>query len=232
MVVHCSADHATPPYFAIVSSRSSSSLPSSSFSPLSAVIVVENEYAGSYRSHSIPFLYREASSLQSISARLVSTMTAIIAIVDIAYLTMRYHTNPRVPSAQYEAITKIFIVDYFFQYHVCPLLVWKAEREEGACRRPIRTPARIADKTNFEPPDEIRHTGCEFVIPKGALSLGTYRSVSNLFRFTNESNSMSRKARIFLLYRVPIGFYFFSPVISFLAKSIIELNQRFQERIK
>jgi len=105
----------------------------------------------------------------------------------------------------------MFIVDYFFQYHVCPLLLsGKGERSVP----PIRTPARIADKTNFEPPDEIRHTGCEFVIPKGALSLGTYRSVSNLFRFTNESNSMSRKALLIVSGPDRILFFFTRDIFS------------------
>lgn len=43
-----------------------------------------------------------------------------------------YHTNPRAPSAQYGAITKIFIADYFFRYHVCS---FSFERRKGKKER-------------------------------------------------------------------------------------------------
>ncbi|CAL1683566.1 unnamed protein product [Lasius platythorax] len=91
-------------------------------------------------------------------------MAAIAATVAIAYLTMRYYTNPRVPSAQYGGHYQS-PWQITFQYHVCSLLLSGKGGRQSVPPPAPHTCTYIADKTNFEPPDEIRHTGCEFVIP-------------------------------------------------------------------
>jgi len=65
-------------------------------------------------------------------------------------------------------------------------------RQTERAARSAHLHVSCADKTNFEPPDEIRRTGREFVIrQRGALSLGTYRCVSNLFRYASYYDSVT-----------------------------------------
>lgn len=88
----------------------------------------------------------------------------------IAYLTMLVaYTSPSAPCAEPLPIS---MADYF---SVSRALLPRSGRKG---RRSVPTaPAHLhvscADKTNFEPPDEIRRTGCEFVIPlKGRFVIG------------------------------------------------------------
>lgn len=75
----------------------------------------------------------------------------------------------------------ISMADYF---SVSRALLPRRGRQTERAARSAHLHVSCADKTNFEPPDEIRRTGREFVIrQRGVLSLGTYRCVSNLFRY-------------------------------------------------
>lgn len=136
--------------------------------------------------------------------RVRSTIATAAAAASIVYPTTPYCTNS---SAQQSGPLPISMADYFSASRAL-LSRWGRQTERAA-----HLHVSCSDKTNFEPPDEIRRTGCEFVIQsKGVLYHWEPIDASVIFsatwvtwRYTNESsNSMSCKALSFVLS--PIGF--------------------------
>lgn len=94
--------------------------------------------------------------------RVRSTILAAAAAAAIAYPTTPYCANP---SARCRGHCQ-FPWQITFQYHVpfFPPPLGAGGRQTERVARSAHLHVSRADKTNFEPPDEIRRTGREFVI--------------------------------------------------------------------